>query len=64
MQLEIKISGYKIEMLKFADDIAIIAENEKGIKKSLETMEEKRKMNQTKTKILVRSRENNIRKRI
>jgi hypothetical protein len=27
IQLEIKVNGYKIDMLRFADGIAIIAEN-------------------------------------
>jgi|UniRef100_A0A2S2QM29 hypothetical protein len=56
-------------MLRFADDIAIIAENEKDLKKILETLEQvmekelHMKINTKKTKVLVCSRYN-IRSRI
>ena len=69
-QLGIKINGYRIDMLRFADDIAIVAENERDLRKILKTMElimEKdlhMKMNSKKTKIVVCSRDNPRRTRI
>jgi hypothetical protein len=57
-------------MLRFADDIALIVENEKELKNILETLEQvmekdlHMRINIKKTKILVCSRYNNIRTRI
>jgi len=57
-------------MLRFADDIAIIAENEKDLEKILGTLEQAMekdlhiKINAKKTKVLVCSRDNNIRTKI
>jgi len=62
IQLGIKVNGYRIDMLRFADDIAIIAENEKDLKTLLETLEQvmekdlHMKINTKKTKVLVCSR--------
>lgn len=67
IQLGIKVNGYRIDMLRFADDIAIIAENEKDLKTLLETLEQvmekdlHMKINTKKTKVLVCSRYNSIR---
>lgn len=36
----IKINGHRIDMLRFTDDIAIIAESEENLKTILETKEE------------------------
>ncbi|KAI5718650.1 hypothetical protein M8J77_024598 [Diaphorina citri] len=58
----IKIHGEKIDMLRFADDIAIITENENDLQRILERMNTIMKtkynmrMNRTKTKVLVCSR--------
>jgi ABC-type enterochelin transport system ATPase subunit len=57
-------------MLRFADDIVIITENEKDLKKILETLEQvmekdlHMKINTKKTKILVFSRYNITRTRL
>lgn len=40
-QLGIKVNGNTIDMLGFADDIDIIAESEKHLKKNLGTVENK-----------------------
>ncbi|KAL4082173.1 hypothetical protein QTP88_005266 [Uroleucon formosanum] len=70
IQLGIKINGRKIDMLRFADDIAVIAENEEELQRMLRCMEEtllnelSMKINTQKTKVLVCSRNNNITTRI
>ncbi|VVC34843.1 Endonuclease/exonuclease/phosphatase,Reverse transcriptase domain [Cinara cedri] len=70
IQLGIKINGRKIDMLRFADDIAVIAENEEDLQRMLRYMEEtllnelSTKINTQKTKVLVCSRNNNITTRI
>lgn len=59
-----------MNMLRFSDDIAKIAENEKDVKIFLETLEQVMeedllmKINTKKTKVLVCNRYNNIRTRI
>jgi|UniRef100_A0A2S2R9T8 ACT domain-containing protein len=40
IKLGIKVNSYRIDILKSADDISIIAENENDLKKILETMEQ------------------------
>ncbi|KAF0772940.1 Reverse transcriptase domain-containing protein [Aphis craccivora] len=66
IQLGIKINGKKIDMLRFADEIAVIAENEEELQRMLRFMEEtllnelSMKINTQKTKVLVCSRNNNI----
>jgi len=39
-ELGIKVNGHRIDILRFADDIAIIAESEKHLKKILGTLEQ------------------------
>jgi len=64
------MNGRKIDMLQFADDIVIIAENEKELQKMLRYMEEtllnelNMEINTKKTKALICSRNKNIRARI
>ncbi|KAI5752456.1 hypothetical protein M8J77_017138 [Diaphorina citri] len=58
----VMLSGKRIQMLRFADDIAVLAPDESNLKRSLETMNEvfekyKMKMNMKKTEILVCSKE-------
>ncbi|KAI5715577.1 hypothetical protein M8J77_018806 [Diaphorina citri] len=58
----IVLNGVRIQMLRFADDIALLAPDEFNLKRSLECMNEvlaeyKMKMNMTKTEILVSKRE-------
>ncbi|XP_025417940.1 uncharacterized protein LOC112688792 [Sipha flava] len=70
IQLGIKINDRKIDMLRFADDIAVIAKNEEELQRMLRCMEEtllnelSMKINAQKTKVLVCSRNNNITTRI
>ncbi|KAL4084163.1 hypothetical protein QTP88_027996 [Uroleucon formosanum] len=70
IQLGIKINDRKIDMLRFADDIAVMAENEGELQRMLRCMEEtllnelSMKINTQKTKVLVCSRNNNITTRI
>jgi len=40
IHLGIKMNGRKIDMLRFADDIAVIAENEEELQRMLRCMEE------------------------
>lgn len=40
IHLGIKINGRTIDMLRFADDIAVIAENEEELQRMLRCMEE------------------------
>ena len=52
----VKLQGEKISMIRFADDIAILAENEKYLQDTLNYMEEvmkeyKMKINKKKTKV-------------
>lgn len=61
----ILLNGFRVQMLRFADDIAVIAPDEFNLKRTLESMNEileefKMKMNMTKTEILVCSRESEI----
>lgn len=58
----IVLNGVRIQMLRFADDIALLAPDESNLKRSLECMNEvlteyKMKINMTKTEILVSTRE-------
>ena len=58
----IKINGDEINMLRFADDIAIIAENQDDLQRSINAMDQalqeyNMNINKTKTKILVCGRE-------
>ncbi|KAI5714823.1 hypothetical protein M8J77_005970 [Diaphorina citri] len=58
----IVLNGVRIQMLRFADDIALLAPDEFNLKRSLECMNEvlaeyKMKMNMTKIEILVSKRE-------
>jgi hypothetical protein len=58
----IKVNGEEINMIRFADDIAIVAENEGDLQNSLNTIEKvfqeyNMKVNKKKTKILVCGRE-------
>uniref|UniRef100_A0A8D8YBX5 Craniofacial development protein 2 n=1 Tax=Cacopsylla melanoneura TaxID=428564 RepID=A0A8D8YBX5_9HEMI len=58
----IVLNGVRIQMLRFADDIALLAPDEFNLKRSLECMNEvlaeyKMKMNMNKTEILVSTRE-------
>ncbi|VVC30385.1 Endonuclease/exonuclease/phosphatase,Reverse transcriptase domain [Cinara cedri] len=70
IQVGIKINDRKIDMLRFADDIAVIAENKEELQRMLRCMEEtllnelSMKINTQKTKVLVCSRNNNITTRI
>lgn len=64
IHLGIKLNGREIDiMLRFADDITAIAENEKELQRMLSCMEEtllnrlNMKINTKKTKVLVCSRE-------
>jgi hypothetical protein len=69
-QLGVKVNGYRINIWRFVDDIAIIVENETNLTKLLVTLEqviEKNlhiKMNTKKTEVLVCSRDNNIKTKI
>jgi len=69
-QLGVKVNGYRINIWRFMDDIAIIVENETDLTKILMTLEqvmEKNlhiKMNTKKTNVLVCSRDNNIKTKI
>uniref|UniRef100_A0A8D8X5H0 Craniofacial development protein 2 n=1 Tax=Cacopsylla melanoneura TaxID=428564 RepID=A0A8D8X5H0_9HEMI len=56
------LSGRRVQMLRFADDIAVLAPDEFNLKRSLETMNEvfekyKMKINMKKTEILVCAKE-------
>lgn len=58
----ILLSGRRVQMLRFADDIAVLAPDEFNLKRSLETMNEvfekyRMRINMKKTEILVCSRE-------
>lgn len=67
IHLGIQLNGEKIDMVRFVDDVADIAENEKEMQRMLRCMEEtllnvlNMKINTKKTKTLVRSKNNNIR---
>lgn len=60
----------KIDVLRFADDIVVIAKNEKELQRMMKSMEEmllsklNMKINMKKTKVLVCSKNINIRTRI
>jgi len=59
---EIKIGGMLVQMLRFADDIAVIAENEEDLSNMLKKMndtlkEYHMKINQRKTKVLICSKQ-------
>lgn len=64
------MNSRKIEMQRFADEIAVIAENEEELQRMLRCMEEtllneqNMKINTKKTKVLVCSSDRNIKARI
>lgn len=66
----IKLNGTKIDILRFADDIAVIAENEKELQRMMRCMEGtllselSMKINIKKTEVLVYIRNKIIRERI
>lgn len=70
IHLGVKMNGREIDMLRFTDDIAVIAENEEDLQKMLRCMEEtmlnelNMKINMKKTKLFVYSRDRNFRARI
>jgi hypothetical protein len=59
----IKVNGMRIQMLRFADDIAIIAQDEINLKTALESLVDilkskyKMKINRKKTKVIVCSKD-------
>jgi len=62
LNIEIKIGGEIVSMIRFADDIVVIAESEGDIQRAVEEKDEmlrtsEMKINSTKTKILVCSRD-------
>lgn len=60
IQLGIKVNGYRIDMLRFADNIAIIAENEKDLINILETLKQAMKKDLHNMKINTQKNENTI----
>ncbi len=58
----ISIQGYNVRMIRFADDIAILEESERGLEETLKRLDSKlrikykMRMNKTKTKVMVVSR--------
>lgn len=62
LNIGIKIGGEIVSMIRFADDIVVIAESEGEIQRAVEEMDEmirttEMKINTTKTKILVCARD-------
>jgi ribosome-interacting GTPase 1 len=62
LNIGIKIGGEIVSMIRFADDIVVIAESEGDIQHAVEEMDEmlrtlEMKINSTKTKILVFARD-------
>lgn len=64
---ELIINGYRIDILRFADDVAILVDNENHLNKILGTIEQGMendlimKINANKSRVLVSSRETRIR---